>query len=136
MHDPSVNVPTQAASTARDADVETRTEPDGTLLIRPRGVMDGDRAIALRQLLVHAVRKVRPPRLVVDLGDVHTVDAINLGVLSALCDLAADHRVELVLGDPTAAVRSDLLAAGVPAQRIRYIRETVSVETPDVASTS
>jgi anti-anti-sigma factor len=118
------------------SDVETRTEPDGSLIIHPRGAMDAGRAAPFRQLLVHAVRKVRPRRLIVELRDVHTVDAISLGTLAALCDLADDHRVAVILVNPTAEIRSELLAAGVPAQRIRYARETVSVETPEVASMS
>ena len=123
MPDPSVNVPAQAAG--------TRTDADGSLIIEAHGVLDLD-----RRLLVHAVRKVRPPRLVVALGDVHTVDAINLGILAALCGLADDHDVALVLADPSREIRAELLAAGVPAARIRYTRETVSVETPEVASMS
>jgi anti-anti-sigma factor len=118
------------------SDVETRTEPDGSLVIHPRGAMDADRAVTLRQILIHAVRKVRPRRLVVELRDVHTVDGINVGTLAALCDLADDHRVALVLVNPSAEIKSDLLAAGVPPQRIRYARETVSVETPEAASMS
>jgi anti-anti-sigma factor len=118
------------------SDVETRTEPDGTLVIRPHGEIDADRADPFRHLLIHAVRKVRPPRLIVDLGDVPALDAIHLGTLTALCDVADDHRVALVLANPTADIRSELLAAGVAAERFRYIRDTVSVDTPEVASMS
>ena len=118
------------------SDVETRTEPDGSLVIQPHGAMGADRALPLRQLLIHAVRKVRPRRLIVELGDVHTLDPINLGTLAALCGVADDHRVTLVLANPTAEIRAELLAAGVAAQRIHYMRETVSVETPEVASMS
>jgi hypothetical protein len=39
------------------------------------------------------VRRVRPLRLILDLGDVSEVDPINLGTLAALCDLADDHQV-------------------------------------------
>ena len=118
------------------SDVETRTEPDGSLVIQPHGVLDADRALPFRQLLIHAVRKVRPRRLVVELRDVRTLDAINLGTLAALCGVADDHRVTLVLANPSAAIRSELLAAGVEAQFIHYIRETVSADTPEVASMS
>jgi anti-anti-sigma factor len=118
------------------SDVETRTEPDGSLVIHPRGVMDADRAVPFRQLLIHAVRKTRPRRLIVELGDVRKVDAIHLGTLAALCGIAEDHRVTLLLVNPSAEIKADLLAAGVPAQRIRYNRDTVSVDTPEVASMS
>jgi len=118
------------------SDVETRTEPDGSLVIRPHGEIDVDRADPFRHLLIHAVRKVRPSRLVVDLVDVPALDAIHLGTLTALCDVADDHRVALVLANPTAEIRSELLAAGVAAERIHYTRDTVSVDTPEVASMS
>jgi anti-anti-sigma factor len=118
------------------SDVETRTESDGSLVIQPHGAMDADRAVAFRHVLIHAVRKVRPPRLVVELGDVPALDGINLGTLVALCGLADDHDVELLLINPTAEIRAELRAAGVPAELIRYVRETVSVETPEVASMS
>jgi len=118
------------------SDVETRTEPDGTLVVQPHGVMDAERALPFRQLLVHAVRKVRPRRLVVELGGVRVLDALHLGTLAALCGVADDHKVTLVLANPSAEIRSELLAAGVPAQRIHYTRDTVSVDTPEVASMS
>jgi anti-anti-sigma factor len=118
------------------SDVETRTEPDGSLVIQPHGVMDTERADPFRQLLIHAVRKTRPRQLIVELGDVRKVDAIHLGTLAALCGIAEDHRVKLLLVNPSAELRAELLAAGVPAQRIRYNRDTFSVDTPEVASMS
>jgi anti-anti-sigma factor len=140
MMERGVNIPARADRSAEPAaprsQVETRTEADGTLVIHPRGVLDADRAVPFRQLLVRAVRKIRPRRLVVNLGDVHIRDAIHFGTLIALCDLADDHRIAVVLADPTVEVRSVLLAAGVSPERICYTRETVSVETPEVASMS
>jgi len=127
MPDPSVNVPPHA---------EIHTEADGSLVIRLPRVLDADRSVSFRQLLVHAVRKIRPGRLIVSLAHVHALDAINLGTLAALCGLADDHKIAVFLADPTAEIRSALLAAGVAAERIRYTRDTVSVETPEVASMS
>jgi len=134
MREPSVHVP--APDPAPDDEVETRTEGDGSLIIRPRGVLDADRAVPFRQMLVHAVRRTRPNRLVVELDDVTALDSINLGTLAALCDLADDHRVPVVLAEPTAAVRAALLATGIPTQRIRCTRDTSDVETPEVAPLS
>lgn len=142
MNDPSVNVPVQApdstepATRTKEPAAETRTAADGSLIIKPPRDLDADRAVPFRQLLVHAVRKIRPPQLIVSLANVRTLDAINLGTLAALCDLADDHKIGAFLADPTAEIRSALLAAGVPADRIRYTRDTVSVETPEVASMS
>jgi anti-anti-sigma factor len=137
--DPSVNGPTQAARADEPADdpgatVETHTEADGSLVIRPHGVLDADRAVPFRQLLVHAVRKIRPRRLIVSLANVRALDAINLGTLAALCGLADDHRIAVFLADPTAEIRSALLAAGVPAELISYTGDPVGVENPEAAS--
>jgi anti-anti-sigma factor len=129
MSDPSVNAD-------QTTDVDVRAEADGGLVVRPHGPLDAGSAMPFRRLLVHAVRKVRPPRLHVDLGEVGAIDAINLGTLAALCDLADDHRVAVRLVNPAPAVRADLLAAGVPRATIAYERATVSVETPEVASMS
>jgi anti-anti-sigma factor len=141
MPDRSVNVPTQTARTSeptgRSSDyVETHTEADGSLVIRPHGVLDADHAVPFRQLLVHAIRKIRPGRLIVHLGDVRILDAIHLGTLIALCDLADDHRITVVLANPTAQLRDALLAAGANPERIHYTRETASLESPEVASMS
>lgn len=99
--------------------VEVRTGPDGSLVVRPCGVLDTGCAVEFRQVLVHAVRRVRPLRLVLDLADVTAVDPINLGTLSALCDLADDHHVVVFLDNSSAAIAADLRAAGVPALRLR-----------------
>jgi anti-anti-sigma regulatory factor len=107
MSDPSVN------------GVEVRTEEDGSLVIVLPDDIAAAQAVPFRQLLVHAVRKVRPERLVVELAGVRTIDSINVGILTALCGLADDHRVALTLHDPTVELRGALLAAGVPAERIR-----------------
>jgi anti-anti-sigma factor len=125
-----------------NSSVDVRTEADGSLVVQPRGELDADDAVQFRQVLVHAVRKVRPLRLIVDLSAVRTVDPINLGTLVALCDLADDHHVVLFLDGPNAELRAQLAAACVPSQRVRQTcntrqaRETVIAETPEVASMS
>jgi anti-anti-sigma regulatory factor len=81
--------------------------------------MGYDCAVHFRQVLVHAIRKVRPLRLILDLGDVSEVDPINLGTLAALCDLADDHHVIVFMDNPSAALTDQLQAAGVPRQRLR-----------------
>jgi anti-anti-sigma regulatory factor len=144
MPDPSVNVTTQDARSAEltaepeddSGTTEIHTEADGSLIIRPPRVLDADKAVPFRQLLVRAVRKIRPNRLIVSMAHVRALDAINLGTLAALCGLADDHKIVVLLADPTAEIRSALLAAGVPTERIRYTRDTVSVDTPEVASMS
>ncbi len=97
--------------------VDVRKDADGSLIVQPRGVLGTECAVQFRQVLVHAVRKLRPLRLIVDLRDVTAIDPINLGTLAALCDLADDHRVAVFLHNAPAAIGNDLRAAGVPPQR-------------------
>ena len=99
--------------------LEVRTSDDGSVIVRPHGSVGPDDAVELRQILVRAVRKQRPLRLVVDLADVVTLDPINLGTLSAACELGDDHDVAVFMDNPSAAVAADLAAAGVPRQRLR-----------------
>jgi anti-anti-sigma factor len=99
--------------------VDVRTDSDGSVVVQPHGLMDDACAIHFRQILVHAVRRVRPLRLILDLGDVSTLDAINVGTLAALCDLADDHHVIVFMDNSSAAIAHQLQAAGVPPQRLR-----------------
>ena len=63
--------------------VDVQTDLDGSLVLQPHGAIE---AVPFRRLLVHAIRHVRPVRLVIDLGDIAEVDGIDLGTLAALCD--------------------------------------------------
>jgi anti-anti-sigma factor len=99
--------------------VDVRTDADGSLVVRPQGALDADCAVPFRQTLVHAVRKLRPLRLIVDLAEVTAIDPINLGTLAALCDLADDHGVLVFLDNASFGLTAELRAAGVPQQRFR-----------------
>ena len=83
-----------------DATVDTITSADGSLILRPHGVLGAEHAVELRHTLVHAVRHVRPLRLILDLADVRDLDPINLGTLAAAG--VAHHRLRHV-GMPQAA---------------------------------
>ncbi|BFU44789.1 hypothetical protein [Krasilnikovia sp. MM14-A1004] len=111
----------------RVPELDVETGPDGSLIVRPHGVLGPDRAVELRQLLVHSVRKIRPLRLVLDLADVSALDPINLGTLSAVCGLGDDHQVVVFLDRASPGVAADLAAAGVPQQRLRAVRSTTLV---------
>ena len=103
------------------AAVDVRTLPDGSLVITPHGAMGLDRAVELRQTLVHAVRHLRPLRLILDLSDVSELDPINLGTLAAVCGLGDDHHVVVFLDHSSTLIADQLIGAGVPPQRIRHI---------------
>lgn len=101
-----------------DTPVHVHTTADGSVVVKPCGA---DSVVELQQVLVHAVRKLRPLRLIVDLDDTATVDPISLGSLAAACELADDHRVALFVDYSCAAVAAQLLAAGVARQRLRQV---------------
>ena len=102
-----------------DSSVDVRTDVDGSVVIQPHGVMDDDGAVPFRQVLVHTVRKVRPLRLILDLRDVSDIDAIHVGTIAALCDLADDHHVAVFLDNSSALLTTQLQAAGVAAHHLR-----------------
>lgn len=104
-----------------DTTVDVDTSSDGTLVIHPRGVFDADDAVQLRRTIVQAIRRRRPLRLVLDLFEVDGLDAINLGTLVAACHLGDDHHVAVFLDRPSTTIADQLLAAGIPAYRLRHI---------------
>lgn len=104
------------------AAVEVSTNPDGTLVIRPHGTLGAAEAIELRRVLVRAIRRDRPLRLVLELADLDdALDSINLGTLAAACSLGDDYQVAVFLDHPSAVLADNLTAAGVPAHRLRTI---------------
>src|SRR5690349_18263046 len=130
-------VPDIAAGTPVEVELRTDDElsmhDDGSLVVRPHGAMDDAYAAHLRHVLVHAVRKVRPSRLILDLSDVSAMDSINVGTLAALCDLADDHHIVVFLDNPSERIAHQLQAAGVPRQRLRPATPAVST-TPAASS--
>ena len=105
-----------------DAPVDVMTEADGSLVLSPHGAIGPDDAVELRQTLVHAVRHIRPLRLILDLRDVSELDPINLGTLAAACSLGDDHHVVVFVDRSSSAIAGQLAAAGVPFPRLRQIR--------------
>jgi anti-anti-sigma factor len=104
--------------------VDVQTVADGSVVVQPHGDVGAEHAVELRQVLVHAVRTLRPHRLIVDLADVDHLDSINLGTVAAICLLAADHHVAVFVDDPTVVIAAQLHAAGV---HDRHLRRTVTV---------
>ncbi|XVV12599.1 STAS domain-containing protein [Actinoplanes sp. CA-131856] len=100
--------------------VDVNTSSDGTLVIRPHGVLDAARAVELRRILVQAIRHERPLRLALNLIDVRELDPINLGTMVAACHLGDDHRVAVFFDQPSQTLAGMLTAAGVPAHRLRH----------------
>jgi anti-anti-sigma factor len=103
----------------RNGTVDVATRPDGSLVVQPHGFLGADSAGELRRVLVHALRRVRPERLILDLADVSGLDPINLGTLAAVCELADEHQVAVYVENSSATVAGRLAAAGVPRQRLR-----------------
>ena len=99
--------------------VDVETTADGSVVVQPHGTVGAESAVELRQVLVHAVRRLRPNRLILDLTDVRGLDSINLGTVAAVGVLAADHHVAVFVDNPTATIAEQLRAAGVPRQHLR-----------------
>ena len=110
------------------ATLDLAVDPDGTLVIRPHGVLDVDQAVELRRMLVHTLRRIRPARLILDLQDLHDLDAIILGTLAASWQLGDDHRVAVFLDHATRAIADRLTVAGVPGHRLRHVGEPAGLE--------
>ncbi|WP_250000133.1 STAS domain-containing protein [Actinoplanes sp. M2I2] len=99
-------------------DVDTT---DGTMVIQPHGALGAEEAAELRRTLVHALRHLRPLRLILDLHDVHEVDPITLGTLAAACHLGDDHQVAVFLDRTSESIAVRLSAAGVATHRLRNV---------------
>jgi len=112
----------------RGSVLEVRTSADGSVVIAPHGEVGLDRAVELRQVLVHTVRKVRPLRLILDLTDVPALDPINLGTVAAACGLGDDHQVAVFVHNPCTRLVEQLMAAGVPHQRLRQGAVQIGVD--------
>jgi anti-anti-sigma factor len=101
--------------------VDVQTIADGSVVVQPHGIVGAEIAVELRQVLVHVVRRLRPVRLILDLGDVHHLDSINVGTVAAVCDLAADHQVAIFVDNSTPTIGSQLHAAGVHHRHLRTL---------------
>ncbi|MEV4349378.1 STAS domain-containing protein [Actinoplanes sp. NPDC049596] len=99
--------------------LEVRAGADGSVVIAPHGEVGDDQTAEFRRALVHAVRKVRPFLLIVDLADVPELDPVNVGSVAAACALGDDHHVTVFVDNPRREVARRLQAAGVPHQRLR-----------------
>ncbi|MEV6600990.1 STAS domain-containing protein [Actinoplanes sp. NPDC051346] len=101
--------------------LDVDTSSDGSLIIQPHGALRAEDAVDLRRVIVHAVRHVRPRRLILDLSDLRDVDPINLGTLAAACHLGDDQCVDVFLDNSSVALADQLTAAGVDAHHLRRV---------------
>ena len=101
--------------------LEVWTTEDGNVVVCPHGVFDPDGSGEVRHVLVHTMRRVRPPLLILDLSDVPVLDSIDVGTVAAACELGDDHEVAVFVHNPSARLAEQLTAAGVPRQRVRSV---------------
>lgn len=101
--------------------IDAHTDTDGTLIIQPRGTLDPETAPHLRRTLVHVLRHIRPPRLIVDLHEVQDLDPISLGTLVAATELGDEHQVAVYLDHSSVTIAGRLRAAGVDTHRLRHV---------------
>lgn len=115
------------------ATLNSAVDPDGTLVIRLPNLLGPDQAVELRLMLVHALRRTRPARLILDLRDLGDVDAINLGTLAAAWQLGDDYQVAVFLDHATVTMAERLTSAGVPSHRLRQVGTSPAVAMSPVA---
>jgi anti-anti-sigma factor len=94
----------------------SETGPTGNTVVtvRVRGEVDTDTGGELRGVLVGAILRRKPARIVVDLQAVSLLDPAAVGTLSAAYDAASDVHLTLVLHTTGTAVCDQLHQAGIP----------------------
>jgi anti-anti-sigma regulatory factor len=78
-----------------------------------RGNIGESDAGQLRSVLVEALMRRRPRRLVVDLTDAATLDATAIGALVAARDTGPDMRIAVDVRRPNSSVTADLARHGL-----------------------
>ena len=96
-----------------DAQVRTRLDAD-SVVVEVCGDLDGPSVAQLRHVLVDAVLRRRPPRVVLDLERVTGIDAVGIGTLLGGCDAALDLGIAVLIRDPGSLVTQRLQANGLP----------------------
>jgi anti-anti-sigma factor len=86
-----------------------------TIVIVVRGAVDAENAAGLRQMLVDAIVRRRPRRLIIDLARATTLDPLAIGALLAAQDTASDVHVTVALRHPRGSVADQLARAGLTA---------------------
>jgi anti-anti-sigma factor len=84
-----------------------------TTRIALRGTIAEDETVRLRGLLVEAILRRRPRRLVVEVGPVTTLDSAAVGTLIAAADLAPDQSVDFQVQCRDQRVAAELTQAGL-----------------------
>ena len=84
-----------------------------TLVVLLRGEVDESGTDDLRRVLVDAIVRQRPRRVVVDLAMVTALDPMAVGALMAAHDTAPQMRVRLALRRPNDGVAVQLSTAGL-----------------------
>lgn len=93
--------------------IQTSRLADGTAAVEVRGELDISLSDQLRQVLVDAANRLRPPRIVVDLRHVTFIDSTGIGALAAGRNAARSVGVELVVRHPTDFVARQLRSMGL-----------------------
>jgi anti-sigma B factor antagonist len=90
-----------------------RSEPDGTVLISPRGEIDADNAHEIREAVSGLLAQSTPGSIRFDLAGVSFIDSIGIGALVACYHAAAASKVRLVVVNPTTYVHRVLYVSGL-----------------------
>ena len=99
--------------------VQLRRLPDAVVSVELTGAIDQPAAADLQQVLVHALLRGKPSRVVIDLRAATRLDPTAIGMLLAAADTADDLAVGLSVCNARSDVADQLLQSGLPGQRIR-----------------
>ena len=96
-----------------DALLSTQRRADGAMVIEIRGELDSSTAAQLRDILVDAVTRLRPVRIVVDMLHVTFIDSTGIGALAGGHNAAQSVGVPFEVANPAPFVEQQLRMLGL-----------------------
>jgi anti-sigma B factor antagonist len=93
--------------------IQTSRLADGTAAVEVRGELDLSICDQLKRVLVDTAIRLRPPRIVVDLGLVTFIDSTGIGALAAGHNAARRIGIDFVVRHPTDFVSRQLRSMGL-----------------------
>ena len=96
-----------------EAEMTTRRQADGAIVVDVRGMLDAATVDALRTALVSTLHSQRPVMMVVDLTFVTFMDSMGVGALVSGYNAARETGTRFVLRNPSEFVHRQLRITGL-----------------------
>lgn len=97
-------------------------EKDGDLIVRLTGDIDHHSAPGIREEIDRELDRIRPKKLILDLGSTDFMDSSGLGLILGRLRKTQEQGTALVLANPSVPILKILRLAGVEnALDIRYL---------------